>query len=206
VEFRVSIINIFLLFDTARSLVIPTMTERLTRSSVVGLQMQQKSFSSVPTMARLSWILVVCIVLIQVSLGEDATVFQTTTTVSDGTTTTTTTTTKTKKLDLAEDAPTETTKTEEVQSAIPLTARDFGSSVGDGNRWLLEFYSPHCGHCEAFAPTYSAIAKAYHGSSDHNHNIKVAKIDGSSETALSSRFGVYAYPSFYLVDGWSVYA
>lgn len=33
----------------------------------------------------------------------------------------------------------------------------------------------------------------------------VARINGDKERALSSRFGVNSYPSFYLVDGTDVY-
>lgn len=34
--------------------------------------------------------------------------------------------------------------------------------------------------------------------------MNVAKIDGAAERALSSRFDVHGFPSFYLVDGWTV--
>jgi hypothetical protein len=34
--------------------------------------------------------------------------------------------------------------------------------------------------------------------------VNVAKVDGDAERALSSRFGVAGFPSFYLVDGWTV--
>jgi thiol-disulfide isomerase/thioredoxin len=151
-------------------------------------------------MARLSWIVVVWIAVIQVSLGSETAVPE------SSATTTTTATTDSAKLERAKslaDAATKKANTNVVPGVIPLTARNFASSVGDGNRWLVEFHSPHCGHCEAFAPTYSAIADIYHASPDHK--IKVAKVDGNAETALSSRFAVYGYPTFYLVDGWSVY-
>jgi len=36
-------------------------------------------------------------------------------------------------------------------------------------------------------------------------NIKVAKVDGSEEKALASRFSIRGYPSFILIDGWDVY-
>ena len=32
----------------------------------------------------------------------------------------------------------------------------------------------------------------------------VGKIDGASERALSSRFSVRGFPSFYVIDGWDV--
>jgi thiol-disulfide isomerase/thioredoxin len=150
-------------------------------------------------MARLSWIVVALIAAIQVSLGGSETVSVSATSTTKPTTATTT---DSAKLARAQ-APTIKTEGNVVQGVIPLTARNFASSVGDGNLWLIEFHSPGCGHCEAFAPSYSAIADVYHASPDHK--IKIAKVDGSAETALSSRFGVYGYPSFYLVDGWSVY-
>lgn len=34
--------------------------------------------------------------------------------------------------------------------------------------------------------------------------MNVAKVDGSAERALSSRFGVQSFPTFFLVDGWTV--
>lgn len=33
----------------------------------------------------------------------------------------------------------------------------------------------------------------------------VAKVDGAADRALSSRFNIAGYPSFFLVDGWNVY-
>lgn len=86
---------------------------------------------------------------------------------------------------------------------IQLTSRNVGTYLSDGNVWLVEFYSPNCVHCVEFATTYADIARHYHGSD--THKIKVAKVNGEVERALVSRFGIYAYPSFYIVDGWSVY-
>jgi len=34
--------------------------------------------------------------------------------------------------------------------------------------------------------------------------VKVGKVDGSAEKALSSRFSIRGYPAFYLIDGWTV--
>jgi len=60
-----------------------------------------------------------------------------------------------------------------------------------------------CRHCKRFAPTYESVAIALH--SIPERNIKVAKVDGSKEVALASRFSVRGFPSFYLIDGWDVY-
>lgn len=90
-----------------------------------------------------------------------------------------------------------------IPGVITLNSRDFDSSISDGNRWLIEFYSPWCGHCKRFAPTYESVAKTLHGSPERK--IKVAKIDGSEDIALASRFSVRGFPTFYLIDGWDVY-
>jgi thiol-disulfide isomerase/thioredoxin len=87
---------------------------------------------------------------------------------------------------------------------VELTSHNFGSHIGDGNVWLIEFYSPHCTHCVEFAHTYEEISSFYHSSTVHK--IKVGKVNGDEERALTSRFSIYAYPSFYIVDGFQVYA
>uniref|UniRef100_A0A7S2A7M5 Thioredoxin domain-containing protein n=1 Tax=Trieres chinensis TaxID=1514140 RepID=A0A7S2A7M5_TRICV len=100
------------------------------------------------------------------------------------------------------------------KGVIELTAMNFDSSVRDGNVWLVEFYAPWCGHCKRFAPTYEEVARKLHSLhkkpgydvyDDGFKDVNVAKVDGSSDRALSSRFGVKGFPSFYLVDGWYVY-
>jgi thiol-disulfide isomerase/thioredoxin len=88
---------------------------------------------------------------------------------------------------------------------IDLTAKNFASLVsGRRTVWLVEFYSTRCSHCVEFAPTYKDIAKYYHEEQPSLH-IKVAKVNGEVEKALVSRFGVEAYPTFFVIHGWSVY-
>ena len=88
---------------------------------------------------------------------------------------------------------------------IDLTSKNFGTTVGigDGNVWLIEFYTPACSHCVQFAPTYQSIAATFHSSP--NEKIRVARVNCSVERALMTRFGIDAFPSFYLVSGWDVY-
>jgi hypothetical protein len=38
-----------------------------------------------------------------------------------------------------------------------------------------------------------------------NQGFRVGKVDCDSEKALRARFGIRSYPSFFVVDGWSVY-
>lgn len=85
---------------------------------------------------------------------------------------------------------------------VQLTSRTFGNVTSDENVWLIEFYADWCGHCTSFAGTYAEIARYYH--SHPEHKIKVARVN-VNERALTSRFGVRSFPSFFVVDGWSVY-
>lgn len=87
---------------------------------------------------------------------------------------------------------------------IDLTARNFVSHVPRGKVWLVEFYSPRCSHCVEFSSTYKEIAQ--HFNIDQPElNVRVAKVNGEAEQALLSRFGIVAYPSFFIIEGWSVY-
>jgi len=88
---------------------------------------------------------------------------------------------------------------------INLTSKNFGTTVGmaDGKIWLIEFYTTGCVHCRNFASSYESIAKTFH--SNPEEKIRVARVDCSVEKALLTRFGVQAFPSFFLVSGWDVY-
>jgi len=88
---------------------------------------------------------------------------------------------------------------------IDLTSKSFGSQVGvgDGTVWLIEFYTPGCLHCINFAAQYSKVAHDLHSMPDEK--IRVARVDCSVERALMTRFGIHAFPSFFLLSGWEVY-
>ncbi len=60
-----------------------------------------------------------------------------------------------------------------------------------------------CKHCQEFANSYNNVAATFHSSP--KEGIRVAKVDCEMEKALKTRFGVTSFPSFFLVDGWSVY-
>jgi thiol-disulfide isomerase/thioredoxin len=99
------------------------------------------------------------------------------------------------------------TKDETYLEVIQLTSRNFSKHISDGSIWLIEFYSPKCGYCVEFAPTYADIARHYHSKTGNKkqRSIKVGKVNGEIEVALISRFAIDGYPSFFIVDGWSVY-
>jgi len=88
-------------------------------------------------------------------------------------------------------------------NVIELTSKNFASNIGDGNVWLIEFYTDWCKHCQNFKHVYDNIGRTFHSSP--NEKIRVAKVDATVEKALTTRFGVTGFPSFFLVSGWDAY-
>ena len=62
-------------------------------------------------------------------------------------------------------------------------------------RVLIDFYTPTCPPCRAFAPTLEQIATEQAG------KLKVVKVDASVEGQLAAEFSVTAVPTFVLLDG-----
>jgi thioredoxin 1 len=61
-------------------------------------------------------------------------------------------------------------------------------------RVLIDFYTPTCPPCRAFAPTLEQIA------TEQADKLKVVKIDASVEAELASEFSISAVPTFVLLD------
>jgi thioredoxin len=61
-------------------------------------------------------------------------------------------------------------------------------------RVLIDFYTPTCPPCRAFAPTLEQIATEQTG------KLKVVKIDASTEGQLAAEFEIRAVPTFVLID------
>ena len=61
-------------------------------------------------------------------------------------------------------------------------------------RVLIDFYTPTCPPCRAFAPTLEQIATEQTG------KLKVVKIDASVEGQLAAEFEIRAVPTFVLID------
>ncbi len=61
-------------------------------------------------------------------------------------------------------------------------------------RVLIDFYTPGCPPCRAFAPTLEQIATEQTG------KLKVVKVDASTEGQLAAEFNIRAVPTFVLID------
>jgi thioredoxin 1 len=76
-----------------------------------------------------------------------------------------------------------------------VTEDNFQQEVeGHAGRVLIDFYTPTCPPCRAFAPTLEQIATEQIG------KIKVVKIDASVEGQLAAEFDITAVPTFVLLE------
>lgn len=60
---------------------------------------------------------------------------------------------------------------------------------------LVDFFAPWCGHCQAFAPEYEKVAKAFNG------RVKVVKLNCDINPKACRKAGVQSYPTVRLYTG-----
>eukprot|EP01125_Pyxidicula_operculata_P015838 TRINITY_DN5396_c0_g1_i1.p1 TRINITY_DN5396_c0_g1~~TRINITY_DN5396_c0_g1_i1.p1 ORF type:complete len:196 (-),score=32.65 TRINITY_DN5396_c0_g1_i1:90-677(-) len=87
----------------------------------------------------------------------------------------------------------------QTSSVIELNGQNFFENVAEGT-WFVEFYAPWCGFCKSFEATWEEVSKEL-----HSDQIKVARVDGSNEQLLSSKFTVKSFPTMVLIKGGRVY-
>lgn len=63
--------------------------------------------------------------------------------------------------------------------------------------YMVEFFAPWCGHCQALVPEYEKAAAALKGV------ITVAAVDADAHKQVASEQGVSGFPTikFYFMDG-----
>lgn len=67
-------------------------------------------------------------------------------------------------------------------------------------KWLIEFYAPWCGHCKKLEPIFLKVHNSL-----RNSDVKVAKIDATRFSAVSSQFDVRGFPTIKFFDGNNVH-
>ncbi|SPO22681.1 uncharacterized protein UTRI_01359 [Ustilago trichophora] len=77
-----------------------------------------------------------------------------------------------------------------------LTAGNFTSATEAG-MWFIEFYSPYCGHCKKFAPTYHDLAESNKHLEDSS-DFHLARVNCIAQSDLCERQNIAAYPSLEL--------
>lgn len=73
---------------------------------------------------------------------------------------------------------------------VSLTASNFDRLVEQSDAvWVVEFFAPWCGHCQALVPEYTKAATALKGV------VKVGAVNCDDEKSLPGRFGVRGFPT-----------
>jgi protein disulfide-isomerase-like protein len=63
----------------------------------------------------------------------------------------------------------------------------------DENVWLIEFYAPWCGHCQALKPTYIDTAKMLKKSNEEG--LRIGAVNCVEEQSLCAKYGIKGYPT-----------
>jgi len=84
-----------------------------------------------------------------------------------------------------------------------ITAKTFSKELSSSSKYMIKFYADWCGHCKRLAPTWEEVASELAETYDKD-GVKVGKVEGSTERAVSSRFAITGFPTIYFVDGWNV--
>lgn len=84
-----------------------------------------------------------------------------------------------------------------------LTLQSFDGYISEwsANGTLVEFYSPWCGACIHFSPTYDKVAQQIQSTT----KIKVARVDITQNSALGKRYRVMGVPTLIFFIGGSSY-
>ncbi|KAJ7461840.1 protein disulfide isomerase [Mycena galericulata] len=75
----------------------------------------------------------------------------------------------------------------------PLTPDNFKSTIAHGV-WFIEHFSPYCGHCRAFLPTWEKLVDQ----SENSAGVQLAQVDCSVNGDLCDANGVKGYPQLNL--------
>ncbi|KAJ3996888.1 protein disulfide isomerase [Lentinula boryana] len=80
-----------------------------------------------------------------------------------------------------------------------LTPENFKSSIASG-LWFIEHFSPYCGHCRAFAPTWEELVEKNKEGSAEATGVKLAQVNCAVHGDLCSANDVKGYPQMNLYN------
>lgn len=87
------------------------------------------------------------------------------------------------------------------QNTLPelLTHKSFHNTIKEAKLSLIEFYSPYCSHCNAFAPTWEDTFNQFQNDVDSS-NIKMYQVNCIESGDLCQDEQILAYPSLKIYD------
>ncbi|EFA11123.2 protein disulfide-isomerase A6 homolog [Tribolium castaneum] len=74
-------------------------------------------------------------------------------------------------------------------NVIDLTTSNFDKVLKGDEVWIVEFFAPWCGHCQALVPEYTKAAAALKGV------VKVGAVNADEYKELGGRYGVRGFPT-----------
>lgn len=73
---------------------------------------------------------------------------------------------------------------------VELTPSNFNKLVLNGDElWIVEFYAPWCGHCQALTPEWKKAATALKGV------VKVGAVNADEHRSLGGQYGIQGFPT-----------
>jgi len=81
---------------------------------------------------------------------------------------------------------------EDDKDVVVLTDANFSELENSEELWIVEFYAPWCGHCKNLQPQWNKAATELKG------QVKIAKVDCTTNPTIAQRFGVNSYPQIKL--------
>ncbi len=76
-----------------------------------------------------------------------------------------------------------------------LSSANFAQFVAGERVWMLNFYTPWCSHCQAFVPSYRALAELL-----AEHDVDVGAVNCLKEAELCQSYDIRHYPSLRMVS------
>lgn len=81
-------------------------------------------------------------------------------------------------------------------SVVELTEATFDQETKE-NVWMIKFYAPWCGHCKQLAPIFDQLPA--NADVKEAGNVRVAKVDCTTERSICDRFSIQSYPTLKVV-------
>ncbi|CAG9865537.1 unnamed protein product [Phyllotreta striolata] len=75
---------------------------------------------------------------------------------------------------------------------IELTAQNFGDVIRNNRLVLVYFHKPSCRFCKKFEPEFAKVAQTLQVKAP---DVKVAKLNGLTETTIATEQGIERYPT-----------